>query len=64
MGSELDGTQKISQEGAGAGANPLKIGPRTPPGIHPGQFFTVDRLLAAQGPENGPLEARIKQKQS
>ena len=47
------GPQKIGQEG-GARANPLKIGPRTPPGVHPGQFFTPDRSPAAPGPENGP----------
>ena len=39
-------------------ANPLKIGPRTPPGVHPAQFFIPDPFLTAPGPENGPRGAK------
>ena len=31
----------------------LKIGPRTPPGVHPTQFFTPDRFPTLPGPESG-----------
>ena len=34
--------------------NPLRIGPRTPPGVHPTRFFILGSFLKAPGPRNGP----------
>ena len=42
----------------GGRANPLKIGPRTSPGVHPGQFFNPDGFPATPGPENGPQKPK------
>ena len=41
--------------------NRLRIRPRTPPGVHPTQFFTLGPFLAAPGPENGPGRPKPKQ---
>ena len=32
----------------------LKMGPRTPPGVRPTQFFILGSFLKAPGPTNGP----------